>query len=143
MNLNKIRIVCGLRRPGSRIVFFLLFLASGLWPMASNIYSQTELGSEDDLTVLGMTGTVPDPDLEIKGFSVFGSTNVLTHISTAAGNVVINGALEVSSNIYIVGYSTANKYYGDGSALTGVSTDTLKIGDAYGGGIVFWVDAKE
>ena len=44
-------------------------------------------------------------------------------------------------NTYMLGYSSAAKYYGDGSALTNVSTHTFKIGDAYGGGIVFWVDA--
>ena len=60
----------------------------------------------DALKVSGATGTVPDPDLEVKGFSVFGSTDVLTHISTAPGNVVINGALEVSSDVYITGRST-------------------------------------
>ena len=77
-----------------------------------------ELGVEDDLTVFGAGGTGPDPDTGIKGFTIFGSTNVLTHISTAPGNVIINGVLEVSSDVYIVGYSSASKYYGDGSALT-------------------------
>jgi len=60
----------------------------------------------DDLRVSGVTGTVSAPDLEVKGFSVFGSTNVLTHISTAPGNVVINGALQVSSYVYVTGKST-------------------------------------
>ncbi|MDO8804089.1 MAG: DUF1566 domain-containing protein, partial [Elusimicrobiota bacterium] len=142
-------------RASSRFPFF-AFLLSFLFTFTftSTCFSETELGSEDDLTVLGTNGTVEDPDTEIKGFTIFGSTNVLTHISTATGNVVINGALEVSSdvyvvgkstfagNVYIVGFSSANKYYGDGSYLTGVSTGTLKIGDAYGGGKVFWVDAK-
>ncbi len=44
-------------------------------------------------------------------------------------------------NAYMVGYSSAAKFYGDGSALTGFSTHTYKIGDSYGGGIIFWVDA--
>ncbi|MCG2725653.1 MAG: hypothetical protein L6420_05250, partial [Elusimicrobia bacterium] len=69
---------------------------------------------------------VDDPDVEIKGFTIFGSTNVLTHISTAAGNTVFNGAVEVSSDIYIVGKSTfidnayfagaGNIFVNDGSA---------------------------
>ncbi len=44
-------------------------------------------------------------------------------------------------NSYMVGYSSAAKYYGDGSTLTNVSTHTFKIGDSYGGGKIFWVDA--
>ena len=44
-------------------------------------------------------------------------------------------------NVYMVGYSSAAKYYGDGSALVNVSTHTFKIGDSYGGGKIFWVDA--
>ena len=46
-----------------------------------------------------------------------------------AGGVVISsealsslgGGVRVSSNVYIVGFSSAAKYYGDGSALTGIS----------------------
>lgn len=248
MDLNKIITVSGLRGPRSRIAFFLLFLAYGLWPMASSIYSQTELGSEDDLTVLGVSATADDPDVEIKGFTVFGSTQAAyTGMAIGNGNVVVNGVLAVSTgayfagtstftagmyitgvssfasvgniyvtggnnnevlakngatgplkwtpvsalgdnlgnhtatttlnmnswsmvnvssvnflsnvylasataaqhggvyvstNLFVSGISSATQYYGDGSTLTGVSTDTLKIGDSYGGGIVFWVDAK-
>ena len=63
----------------------------------------------DNLKVAGDTGTLPNPDLEVKGFSVFGSTEVLTHISTAPGNVVI-GALQVSSDVYVTGRSTFTGY---------------------------------
>ena len=85
---------------------FLFFALLFLLPLSSLYAASTELGAEDDLTVLGTDGTVTDPDLEIKGFSIFGSTNVLTHISTAAGNTVFNGAIETSSDIYVVGKST-------------------------------------
>jgi hypothetical protein len=92
----------------------------------------TEFGVADDLTVYGTDGTVPDPDAEIKGFTVFGSTNLLTHVSTAPGNVLINGALQVnnlyavgastfSGSVYVIGYTSATKYYGDGSSLTGLT----------------------
>ncbi|MBI5743148.1 MAG: hypothetical protein HY952_01230 [Elusimicrobia bacterium] len=122
---------------GAIVVSAALFCFFG----AANAQDQTELGSEDDISVLGIDGTVPDPDVEIKGFSVFGSTNVLTHISTAPGNVLINGALEVSSDVYVVGRSTfsgnvhslgsisAVKFYGDGSSLTGLG-GTLSGGQA-------------
>lgn len=75
--------------------------------MATNLYSQTELGSEDDLTVLGVNGVDLDPDVEIKGFTVFGSTqSAYTGALAGPGNVVVNGVLAVSSGAYFVGNST-------------------------------------
>jgi len=46
-----------------------------------------------------------------------------------------------NGNAYMLGYSSAAKFYGDGSTLMNVATHTFKIGDSYGGGIIFWVDA--
>lgn len=75
------------------------------------IYSadnQTEFGVADDLTVLGVEGTYLDPDVEIKGFTVFGATQsaYTANIPAAQGNVIINGILGVSSGAYIAGVST-------------------------------------
>ena len=83
--------------------------------------AQTELGSADDLTVLGVNGTAADPDVEIKGFSVFGATQAAyAGLEPAPGNVVVNGVLAVSSGAYFAGSSTftaAGKIYvGDGAA---------------------------
>ena len=104
-----------------RFVLFLIFLASCLIPLATVLYSQsqTEFGMAGDLTVRGRGGTTPDPDVKIKGFTVFGSTQSnYTGIVPGDGNVVINGRLSVSSGAYIVGSSTftgANKIFiGDG-----------------------------
>jgi len=68
----------------------------------------TEFGVEGDLTVLGLTGTTEDPDVAIKGFTVFGSTQTdyPGPVDSGAGNVVINGYLAVSSGAYFVGNST-------------------------------------
>ncbi|MBI4351407.1 MAG: hypothetical protein HY550_08210 [Elusimicrobia bacterium] len=38
-------------------------------------------------------------------------------------SAALGGGVGVSSNVYIVGFSSAAKYYGDGSSLTGVSDD--------------------
>jgi hypothetical protein len=84
---------------------FWLFLAAFV-PIVT-AQAQTELGSEDDLTILGTDGTALDPDAEIKGFTVFGSTQAAyTGAVTGPGNVVVNGALAVSSGAYFVGNST-------------------------------------
>ena len=57
-----------------------------------------EITVEDDLTVSGTGGTALDPDVGIKGFSVFGSTqSSYTGAVIGPGNVVINGYLSVSS----------------------------------------------
>ncbi|MFA7007522.1 MAG: hypothetical protein WC204_01565 [Elusimicrobiales bacterium] len=112
----------------SRFIFFLL-IAAALCPLipvpsplASVVYAQTELGSSDDLTILGVNGTALDPDVEIKGFTVFGSTQSAYpgNIPVLAGNVVVNGYLSVSSGAYFSVNSTftaANTVFiNDGSA---------------------------
>jgi len=43
-------------------------------------------------------------------------------MTAGASSATVQGILNVSSNVFIVGYSSATKYYGDGSALTGVAT---------------------
>ena len=115
---------CRLNSPGPQLspalLLFLLLSASG-WLLPASINAQYELGSEDDLTVLGVSATAEDPDVEIKGFTVFGSTQTsYTGAVVAPGNVVVNGVLSVSSGAYFVGNSTftgAGKIFiNDGSA---------------------------
>lgn len=40
-------------------------------------------------------------------------------------NATLGAGLYVSTNVYVIGFSSASKYYGDGSGLTGVSGDNL------------------
>ncbi|KAF0124918.1 MAG: hypothetical protein FD189_2049 [Elusimicrobia bacterium] len=140
----------------------LAVLSAFIWPAPAHCDNGTEFGVADTLKVMGTLGTVPDPNLAVKGFSVFGSTNVQTFISTAAGNAVFNGAVQVSSDVYVTGRSTftaplqiwnpagfsgnllnistgtsnvirmtgageiyANKFYGDGTTLTGIVTNPM------------------
>ena len=106
----------------------LLLLVSG---MAAAADIGVELGADDDLTVLGTGGTVPDPDVEIKGFSIFGSTNVLTYISTAPGNTVFNGAVQVSSSVYVVGVSTftGNAFFGSSITVSSIRGLSAPLND--------------
>ncbi|OGR53529.1 MAG: hypothetical protein A2049_02050 [Elusimicrobia bacterium GWA2_62_23] len=93
-----------------------------LWlALSSGAAAQIELGVVDDISGYGVDGTAYDPDLEIKGFTVFGATQAgYPGISAAPGNVVVNGALSVSSGVYFVGDSTftaASKIFiNDGSS---------------------------
>ncbi|OGR42047.1 MAG: hypothetical protein A2X28_03655 [Elusimicrobia bacterium GWA2_56_46] len=70
------------------------------------------------------------------------SINFRSNVFITSATAAQHGGVYVSTNLFVAGISSATQYYGDGSRLTGVSTDTLKIGDAYGGGIVYWVDPK-
>lgn len=102
-------------------VFVLLLGLSLTFAMAAKGFPQTELGSEDDLTVLGKSATADDPDVEMKGFTVFGATQTAYDGAVIGpGNVVVNGVLSVSTGAYFVGASTftsANKIFiNDGSA---------------------------
>jgi len=89
------------------------FLCSGALAQDAGV----EFGVEDDLTVQGTEGTSADADVEIKGYTVFGASGAgATVVTQGAGNVYIDGALEVGSNVTAVSFS------GDGSALTGVTS---------------------
>ena len=84
--------------------------------------NKTEFGVMDDFTVWGVEGTLDDPDLEIKGFSVFGATQpaYTANIDNGPGNVMINGVLGVSSGAYIAGISTI-------SYITNINTTSMTI----------------
>lgn len=100
----------------------------------------TEFGIEDDLTVLGYQGTALDPDVEVKGFTVFGATQAAyTGISITTGSVVVNGQLSVSSGAYFVGGST---FAAGGAYFTGVSSFSNVANVHYGGGTAGQVLSK-
>lgn len=90
----------------------------------------TEFGIEDDLTVLGTAGTALDPDVEIKGFTVFGSTQAAYLIPVDTGNVVLNGIVQVSSGLYVAGGST----FTAGAYFTGISSFSDAANIHVGGG---------
>jgi hypothetical protein len=98
---------------------FSLLVAAFLSPPCAS--AQTEMGVEHDFSVYGVGGTAADPNVEIKGFTVFGSTQAAYGGGVIGpGNVVVNGVLAVSSGAYFVGNSTftgaGNIFINDGSA---------------------------
>ena len=119
--------------------FFIKFFT---WPVFGLLFSPlfihaqtaTEMGVQGDFTVVGTTGTAADPNVEIKGFTVFGNTQgSYTGGVVGDGNVVVNGNLAVSSGAYFVGNSTfaANLYVASYSTFNTVGN--IYIG---GGGAV-------
>ena len=115
-----------------KVLCIALVCAAATGRLAYAADNGTEFGIEDDLTVLGSEGTAPDPDAEIKGFTVFGATqSAYTGVAAGAGNVVVNGYLAVSSGAYFVGGST---FAAGGAYFTGVSSFSDVANVHYGGG---------
>lgn len=98
----RIRFKCQILRPA--LIAVPISILALIFPL-THLHSAT-FAAQDKLAALGTAGIVTNPDLAVKGFSIFGSTNVLTYISTAPGNAVFNGAVQVSSDVYVSGIST-------------------------------------
>gem|GEM_PF-4062468 len=98
---------------------------------APNAFAQNsvEAAVSGDFSVYGMAGTLPDPDLKVKGFTVFGSTQAAyTGMTLGDGSVVINGYLAVSSGAYFVQPSTfASNLYISGSSSTFINAGNIFI----------------
>ncbi|MBU2483382.1 MAG: hypothetical protein KJ760_20035 [Proteobacteria bacterium] len=103
-----------------KIVGLLAAFALSWASAAYAVDNATEFGIEDDLTVLGTGGSATDPDVEIKGFSVFGVTQAAPalNIPAAPGNIFVNGYVQVSSGMYVTGSST----FTAGLYSTGISS---------------------
>ena len=69
---------------------------------------------------VGISTEAPNYPLDVAGATQIQGQAIILGSATITGNGGIYG-LSVSSNVYVVGYSSAAKYYGDGSALTGLS----------------------
>ncbi|MDO8804091.1 MAG: hypothetical protein Q7R35_06655 [Elusimicrobiota bacterium] len=117
----------------------------------------TEFGIEDDLTVLGSTGTWADPDVELRGFTVFGPLAGPQVITSTNGNVAIRGNLQVDATSYfgssvtiagqaIIGSSLNVSGYGVFQSTVVMGEGNLKYGagaagqvmKSAGDGFVFW-----
>ena len=77
---------------------------------AGGITANGEITTSSSMTVASGLG------ISAKQIRFAPNVSVSSEASAALG-----GGVRVSSNVYIVGFSSAARYYGDGSALTGVS----------------------
>jgi hypothetical protein len=63
-----------------------------------------EMGVQDDLTVHGTDGDKTDPDVELRGYSVFGTNaSRAAAVVAGAGNAFVEYSVEVGSNLFVRG----------------------------------------
>ena len=89
----------------------LLAMATAGWAADAGV----EMGAEDDLTVLGTEGDLNDADLEVKGYSVFGTPSV------PVPSQFTNGAVSVviASNLFVAGeFKAAGGIHLSGANMT-------------------------
>ncbi|OGS12379.1 MAG: hypothetical protein A2234_02240 [Elusimicrobia bacterium RIFOXYA2_FULL_58_8] len=79
--------------------------------------TQTITGTKTFISSVTVTGLVGVPNVQLAG-----------NVTVSSEALAMGGGVRVSSNVYIVGYSSAAKYYGDGSSLTGFGTFGTYIG---------------
>ena len=103
-------------------------------PAGAKYYGDgSALGGVND----GLGNHIADQDLNMSGFRVLNassleaarlslSPNVELSSETTAG---LGAGVRISSNVYIVGFSSAAKFYGDGSGLTGVISSPDNLGN--------------
>lgn len=74
-----------------------------------------EAGFEDDVTIRGRGGNKADPDLEVQGYTAFGTNySAASFVTSGVGQVFIQRNLEVGSNLY----ARASVVFPDGTAQT-------------------------
>ncbi|HAT71835.1 MAG TPA: hypothetical protein DCS63_03370 [Elusimicrobia bacterium] len=123
----------------NKIVTGLLAALMLAWvPAAYAVDNNTEFGIEDDLTVIGNQGTMMDPDVELRGFTLLGSTGAAqtVYIPQTPGNMYVSGYVQVSSGMYVAGSST----FTSGAYFTGISSfnnvNNIHIGGGTGGQVL-------
>lgn len=89
-----------------------------------------EAGFEDDVTVRGRNGTKADPDLEVQGYTAFGTNFSNASFATSGvGQVYIQRSLEVGSNLYVRGSAVFPDGSVQSTAYTTNSTIMLASGE--------------
>lgn len=77
------------------------FILSGLSAMAQG---RTEMGVADSFVVQGKTGSKTDPDVNLAGYTLFGTNAAgAVAVTSGVGNVYIQNSLEIGSSLYLQG----------------------------------------
>ena len=136
-----------------KLIVGLLAAFALLWGQAAYAADNgTEFGIEDDLTVYGSTGSWADPDFEVKGFSVLGSTTGPQKVSPAPGNMVLRGNLQADATAYfgssvtVAGYGVFQstvQFTGNTGAATNLYFDNAaanvgQVLKASSNGFLYW-----
>jgi len=92
-----------------------------------NVYAGQYFG--DGSALSGVTGSddlgdhIATMTVNMNSWDIVGVSTISfkSNVFISSASAVRGGGLYVSTNIYIVGFSSAAKYYGDGSSLTGIT----------------------
>jgi hypothetical protein len=108
-----------------------VYIASASAAQYGGLYVSTHVyfsaGADlNNLDAVNASGAVTASSVTASGIGLLGAQ---LRFNQAAGNIVISseasqalgGGVRVSTNMYIVGYASATKFYGDGSSLTGLT----------------------
>ena len=87
--------------------------------------------SESAAQMVGPVGGISSGQADTNYVNVTGDT-MSGPLTLSGSTLTVTGAsgefgVKVSSNLWVVGYSSASKYYGDGSTLTNIITSTANI----------------
>ena len=117
-------------------VFFVCALMNSAYAQDNG----TEFFVEDDFLVRGYEGSIADPDVEIVGYTVFGTTTSAIMYAEGAGDVAIGGDLQVDGTSYFVGHSSFT--FGPASIFVqgGANEQLLTYNGATGA--MVWTDAN-
>jgi len=135
-------------RDTSGVVRASMTIAGVLWADGSKLRNlpvgADNLGNHIATTTLRMANfpIVDAGSITVNGqFTTYSSATVAGASGVGAARLALNPVVEissdssagfaglrVSSNVYIVGYSSAARYYGDGSLLTGLSASNINSG---------------
>lgn len=107
---------------GWRSLAGLLLVMSALTTHAQDV--GVEAGFEDDVTIRGRTGTRSDPDLEVQGYTAFGTNfSTASFVTSGVGQVYIQRSLEIGSNLFL----RSSAIFPDGSVQTTAYTTNAII----------------
>lgn len=118
----------GTTTPGAKLEVAGQVKITGGTPGAGKVLTSDSAGLAAWQTLSGdnLGNHTATASLNMSSFSISNvSTVTYKNNVYVAGVTGIQNGIVVSSNIYVVGFSSAVKYYGDGSGLTGITGDNL------------------
>ncbi|MHB0995518.1 MAG: hypothetical protein ACYC2I_04015, partial [Elusimicrobiales bacterium] len=89
----------------------------------------TSIGNDAVGSAQIIDGSIATADIgasQVADSNIIGmSASKLTGAMSYPASANYGGGMQISTNVYVVGFSSASRYYGDGSSLTGISASVI------------------